>query len=270
MKGWLVGEWDGSQLEFRVAGHLARDPQILADVVSGHDVHKFSGVWMSHAPREWLKNVAAHMEESLTLMHLVTDKERQDAKEHTFKPVYGGTSGTARQRAYYEAFKARYAKLTAVQDGWTMDVLQNKKLVTEWGMVYYWPNARRSADGYINVKSQVYNYPVQALATAEIIPAALAIFQQSLVQYDGGIRIMNTVHDSVVCSVHPDLVEEFTQAAVRVWPRVYEYLAHVYGIKDFYIPLGTEVTIGTHWGDKAGRVFNGKYTIWPDGRIEEH
>jgi DNA polymerase I-like protein with 3'-5' exonuclease and polymerase domains len=264
---YLIGEWDGSQLEFRVAGHLSRDPQILDDIIKGHDVHRFTGVWMYHAPEHWLKNVGVYMKESMGLMHLVTDDQRQDSKPETFKPVYGGTSGTKRQQAYYKAFNARYHVLARTQNEWVMEVLQHKRLVTEWGMTYYWPQARMSADGYVNVKSQVYNYPVQALATAEIIPIALAFFRQRIARYGAAITILNTVHDSVVCRVREDHVEAFREAAVAVWADVYEYLAQVYRITDWYVPLGTEVGVSSHWGDKKGRVFAEKYTIWPDGRI---
>ena len=30
---------------------------------------------------------------------------RQDAKAHTFKPLYGGTTGTDDEKRYYSAFK---------------------------------------------------------------------------------------------------------------------------------------------------------------------
>lgn len=250
MSEWLVGEWDGSALEFRVAGHMSRDPQILDDIVKGHDVHRFTGSVL----------YAVRYDD-------VTDDQRQAAKPHTFKPVYGGTSGTKRERAYYAAFKERYHVLARKQDEWVMEVLQHKELVTEWGMRYYWPRARMSRDGYVNVKSQVYNYPVQAFATAEIIPIALAFFMQMIQGHR--IVVLNTVHDSVVCRVHVSETDFFVKTAVDVWHKVYAYLAKVYGITDFYIPLGTEVVLGTHWGDKKGRTFAQKFNIWPDGRVEE-
>ena len=266
---WLIGEWDGSQLEFRVAGHLSRDPQIKADVIAGHDVHKFTGVWMNHAPKEWLRNVEDHIEESLTLMHLVTKVQRQAAKPDTFKPVYGGKKGTARQMAYYAAFRARYSALTSTQEEWVYEVCDSPigELITEWGMRYYWPRRRRSADGYVNVSNAVYNYPVQGFATAEIIPIAVAWFWHEIHSrgLEDYIILLNQVHDSVVCAVHPDAVEPFFDIAVKAWHFVYQYLDEAYGVKDFYVPLGTEVGVGTHWGKPS---IVRAYNIWPDGREE--
>jgi DNA polymerase I-like protein with 3'-5' exonuclease and polymerase domains len=267
---WYVGDWDGSQLEFRGAGHLSRDPQIKADILAGHDVHKFTGVWLYHAPKEWLKNIDANIEESLTRMHLVTKEQRQRSKEHTFKPVYGGRRGdNPRQTAYYAAFRARYHVLAQTQEGWVDEVMRrpDRGLTTEWGMQYYWPRARRSADGYVNVSNSIYNYPVQGFCTAEIIPIALNAFWRGIAArgLEKQIIIMNTVHDSVVCAVHCSAIDAFRQLAVDVWHVVYLYLMDVYRIEEFFIPLGTEVSIGHHWG---APLETWAYNVWPDERVE--
>ncbi len=136
-EGWNIGEWDGSQLEYRVAGHLSRDPQIRQDIIEQHDVHRFTAAVLFHAPKEWIKNIEEHIDDIKGLMHLVTKEQRQAAKPDTFKPVYGGQSGTPRQMAYYKAFRARYHKLAAVQEGWVHEVLTNKgTLTTEYGLQY--------------------------------------------------------------------------------------------------------------------------------------
>jgi hypothetical protein len=89
---------------------------------------------------------------------------------------------------------------------------RDKKLVTEWGLRYYWPYAKRDPrNGYVNVTTAVCNYPVQALATAEIIPIALVYLWHRIGAegLDGFMRIVNTVHDSCPTEVHPDHIGDF-------------------------------------------------------------
>jgi len=267
--GWLIGEWDGSQIEFRVAGHLARDPQIREDVIQGHDVHRFSAAVIYHAPKEWLRNISDRIPAIQALMPDVTKEQRNKSKPHTFKPVYGGQSGTQREQAYYAAFRARYPHLAAAQERWVHEVLLHKKLVTEWGMQFFWPSARMSQSGYINVGTSVYNYPVQSLATAEIVPIAARAFWQEVIRRGLQKRIIpvNSVHDSTVCEVAPDAIDEFFEISVYVWKFVYKYLERVYGMEEFYVPLGTEITVGPRWGGDPVRV--AKYNIWPDLTVEE-
>lgn len=258
VKGWRMVEVDGSQLEFRVAAQLGGpDPQAYADVTDpDFDAHCTSASIMNDIPYdEFLEKYRAGDKAYKNM--------RTAAKVDTFKPLYGGESGTKKQRKWYKAFKERYKGLAEVQQGWTEDVLTNKKLVTDWGMRYYWPRAKRHPDGYVNVKSAVYNYPVQALATAEIIPIALRALWDRLADMDGVI-IVNTVHDSVIMEVREDMLDTVREHAIEAFGNdTYEYLKQVYNI-EFQVPLGCGVTIGTHWseGDEES------YNIWPDGNVE--
>jgi DNA polymerase I-like protein with 3'-5' exonuclease and polymerase domains len=248
--GWLMGEADGSQLEFRVAAFLGQDVQAIEDIKAGHDVHRFTASVLNQVTEPE-----------------VTKPMRQTAKADTFKPLYGGSQGTKAQMAYYEAFRERYPQLAATQAGWVGDAVSNKMLITDWGMRYYWPYASISRTGYCNVTSSVYNYPIQALATAEIIPIALTYFWHR-VQDQGleeKILLVNTVHDSIICEVHPDYVEEFTQLSIQCFGEdVYNYLDKVYGM-EFNVPLGAGVTVGDRWSRGVERSFN----LYRDGTVQE-
>ncbi len=252
-EGWLVGEWDGSQLEFRVAVRLGGpDPRGVSDIVGGHDVHRFTASVLNNCSEED-----------------VDKGQRQDAKPDTFKPLYGGTQGTKAQMKYYEAFRERYPGIASAQKGWVFEVLnsQDKALHTMWGMRYYWPYARVSSSGYVNITSSVYNYPIQALATAEIIPVAIVYFwhrlaDEGLTDY---IKIVNSVHDSVICEIHPDYVDQFEDLAIRIWHDVYRYLKLVYNLDFETVPLGTGVTVGTHWNEGKENAYN----IFVNGKVEK-
>ncbi|KKL10950.1 hypothetical protein LCGC14_2550700, partial [marine sediment metagenome] len=173
--GWLIGEADGAQLEFRVAAHLGTDGRALQDIVSGRDVHKYTASILN----------GCTVEE-------VTSAQRQAAKTDTFKPLYGGTSGTPTQQLYYASFKERYHSIASSQQKWTQQVLRDKYLRTEWGLRYYWPDTRLCASGYITNTTNIYNYPVQAFATVEIIPIALVCAWHRMAHMES--FLVNTVH----------------------------------------------------------------------------
>ena len=69
-----------------MAGFLAKDSQVFKDVLDGTDVHSYTAS--------------------------IIGCSRQDAKAHTFKPLYGGVSGTRNQQAYYQRFKEKYEQVT--------------------------------------------------------------------------------------------------------------------------------------------------------------
>lgn len=256
-EGWLMMEVDGSQLEFRVAVDLGDDKQGMQDILDPEfDAHCMSGSIINNIPYEdFVREYRAGNKRYKLL--------RTAAKVDTFKPLYGGESGTKKQKRWYKAFKSRYSGIAETQEAWVEEVLATRRLITPWGMRYYWPRAKRGHDGYVNVKSSVYNYPVQALATAEIIPIALRRLWERLATCEG-VRIVNTVHDSVILEVHPDSVDFVRSQAILAFGKdVYDYLHEVYDY-DFRVPLGCGITLGTHWSEGAEESYN----IWPNGKVE--
>ena len=257
----VMMEVDGAQLEFRIAAQLGNDAQAIADILDpDFDAHVQSASIMNDIPYdEFLREYRAGSKRHKTM--------RTAAKVDTFKPLYGGESGTKKQKKWYKAFKERYSGIADAQAGWVFQVLADKELTTEWGMKYYWPRAAVGRDGYVNVKSSVYNYPVQALATAEIIPLAVTFLWQRL--KDAGLQskasIVNTVHDSAILEVDRDYVEQVQEIAMAAFTTdVYKYMKDIYNI-DFIVPLGCGINVAEHWSEGEEKAFN----VWPDGRMEE-
>lgn len=247
---YLLTEADGSQLEFRVAGYLGRDPQIARDVADpDFDAHVKSASVM---------NVIDYAD--ALVRHRAKDPEmkvlRTDAKPETFKPLYGGEKGTEAQERWYKEFQKRYAVLYKTQEGWLDNVLADGYLQTEWGMRWYWRfrinPAGVAIDNYSGkpIKPSVFNYPVQSLATAEIIPAVVVLLYHRVKAAGLRVRFVNTVHDSIIAEVHKEDLEAYKELVFQAFgPDVYRFLKVVFGIK-FTIPLGTEIGWGTHWSDK--------------------
>ena len=230
-------ETDGAQLEFRVAGQLGNDPRVLADVESGADIHRFTSSVLLQRPEAE-----------------VTDKQRTAAKAHTFKPLYGGNSGTPAEMRYYAAFRKKYSALFEEQTRWTYEVLAKKELRIASGLKFYWPDTKMKESGYGKEKKQyitntpsIFNYPVQSFATADIIPISLVYTYWGAKGLDA--VLINTVHDSVVADVADEDIEAYKAVVKDAWlTRTYNYLERVYGVT-MRVPLAVGVKIARHWGD---------------------
>jgi len=248
-EGWLMGEIDGAQLEFRIAAHLGRDKQAYEDITGGVDIHRYTASVLHEIPEEE-----------------VTREQRQAAKPDTFKPTYGGKSGTPAQERYYAAFAAKYHQLHAAQTEWTHQVLKDKKLTTEYGLIYYWPECRMTRNGYIIHSTNIFNYPVQGLATAEIIPIGLVCAWHRMRDMES--FLVNTVHDSIVGEIHPDEEKLWHELGRTCFiDDTYTVLHSLYGV-DLTVPLGAGVMVGSHWANKEAKASETVYEADPDHYIE--
>lgn len=229
--GWRVGEADGAQIEFRVGAFCGQDKVACQEIVNRFDIHLFTASKLNG-----------------TTIEEVTDEQRTDAKKESFKPLYGGKFGNEDQMAYYAAFREKYQGISAWQQRNEAICLQYKKMTTCTGLGFYFPSCRMVGD-YNPDWPSICNYPVQSLATAEIVPIAATYLWH--VMKDMQAFLCNTVHDSVVWEAPDDELEQMYELCNWAFlDAVYEYLEQVYGLK-FNVPLGLGFTVGTHWGAKG-------------------
>lgn len=229
--GWKSGEADFKQLEFRAAVELGDDDVGRQKIAEGFDVHQFT---------------------SDTLTEAGEPTDRQGAKQHTFKPLYGGTSGTPAQQAYYRAFREMYPGIAGTQEHWKATVLRDKVLVLPTGFRFYWPYAKVTRSGYMEFGEQVCNYPVQHLATAEFVP--IGVLYTWHYMKAAGMRgfLVNTIHDSLISEVPEEETELFRELAVQGCSvEVPAYMRDVYGM-ELSVPLDVDIGINTHWAEKKG------------------
>ena len=239
-EGWSVHEVDGSQLEFRVAAQVGEDDVAYEEIANKVDVHSIT---------------------ANTLTEAGEPTSRQAAKASTFAPLFAGGGKTPAQKAYAKFFKEKYHKLYDAQTLWTHEVLNTGKLELPWGMKYYWPGTKMSKYGYIDNTTQIFNAPIQGLATAEIIPIAMVYFWH--LTKDLPVIIFNTIHDSVASRVRDDAIEEVMQIAKECFTTyVYRHLEQVYNYS-FVVPLGVGQKVGKNWGVSKTEY---SWDVFPDGR----
>ena len=230
-----IVEIDGAQLEFRVGACLGHDEQAIRDIVEDVNIHKFT---------------------QKVLQENGQPTDYQGAKEHTFKPMYGGTSGTDAEKTYYEAFKRKYSSLYKTQLGWCEEALRTKKLETSWGMIFYFPDIKVSRSGYINRQHDIFNYPISCLATAEIVPVAIVYLWHSMKQEGYKGLIVNIVHDSAISEIPKNEQERYLELGKECFGAyVYDYLDKVYGLPLERV-LGCSVVTGKFWHEGPEQKIN--------------
>lgn len=255
-EGWTIRECDEAALEFRGAGHLGRDKQILADIENEFDVHSNTAAVLFDTTYEWM------------IENKKTDPQagawRTDAKSRTFKPLFGGEKGTEKEEEYYGKFNERYSDCAKTQAGWVKSVIasKDKSLTLETGLKCYWPNARYLDNGDPDYRSkhQIYNLGIQNMSTAEIVPAGVIKTWNDLYVEQMESFIVNTVHDSEIAEVHPEETEKYDEIARKAFEDYpIFYLKEVYDI-DFMIPLEAEIDGGKWWHSatckKCGKEYN--------------
>lgn len=241
--GWSIGDGDSANIEFRAAVDLAKDPQGIEDITSGLDIHaNTAGVLF---PDEWDAEANPKTGRNGEL--------RQASKANTFKPLYGGQSGTPLELAYFRAFRERYGATYKMQTGWTEEVLSTKQLRCASGLIFYWPECKLSRDGkYIKYTTNIFDYPVQSIATAEMIPTSTVYLWHMMKLVQMLSFLIDIVHDSAVGEIHPDEREQWAEYlkycfnVLIVW-----YLKTVYDY-EWVTPLASDVVFGDYWGDKPG------------------
>ena len=219
--GYIM-EGDYSQLEFRVAGFLAKDKVVYDDVRNGTDVHAYTAS--------------------------IIGCTRQEAKAHTFKPLYGGTTGTEDQKRYYNDFKDKYEDIATWHEKLQADAVRHREISLPSGRVYAFPDARWTDWGTATNRTAICNYPVQGFATADLLPLALVSLQRVIESAKIQSVICNTVHDSIVMDVHPDekdICIDLLKHAMLSLP--FETMRR-YGVT-YDMPVGIEIKIGKNWLD---------------------
>jgi len=226
-EGGKIMEADFAQLEFRAAAFLSQDEVAIEEVSTGFDVHSYTASVITEAGQQ---------------------TSRQDAKAHTFAPLYGATGfgRTPAEAAYYEHFTQKYQGVAEWHKTLAKEALNTRKITTPSGREFAFPDVTRNVRGRVSHFTQIKNYPVQSFATADIVPIALLHIDSLLSNMKS--CIVNTVHDSIVVDVHPD--EE--QAVIDVINKTNDDLPNLitgrWGVV-FNVPLLLEAKIGPNWLD---------------------
>ena len=279
--GYLISV-DYSQLEVVVLAFLSKDKQMRQDILDGIDFHALSASWVHGVPYQ---SVMAALN-SNDKAHRDRWKEyRRLAKTPRFELQYGAGPYTiaknnnwsqSKARNYINRYYNRYPRVKEWQEEVTT-YLNTLKFPTgekddngipilesyydcEYSHRRYNIRAKnyktldwKTLKEFIQTKflpTQTKNYPVQGLATADIVPTVLGELYLNLIEQPDleDTLLVNTVHDSIIL----DTTEKELDRALEL---VYTIVVNTENILkerlkfEFDLPLEFKLEVGRNWLD---------------------
>jgi len=226
-EGGKILEADFAQLEFRTAAYLSQDKIAMKEIEDGFDVHSYTASVISDAGQK---------------------TTRQEAKAHTFAPLYGATGfgRTNAEAQYYKMFTKKYKEIALWHSKLAQEAISTGKITTPSGRQFSFPDVERNVYGKVSHFTQIKNYPVQSFATADVVPVVLLEIEKRL--QDAQSCIVNTVHDSIVIDVHPDEENLVVYTLKSINSSLRDIINTQFGI-NFNVPLQLDMKIGNNWLD---------------------
>jgi DNA polymerase I-like protein with 3'-5' exonuclease and polymerase domains len=231
----VILEADFSGLEFRVAGELSKDKQIIDDISNGKDVHKQTAAIINQCD-----------------VSSVTKEMRQAAKAYTFSPLYGGMGANEPDhiKRYFEEYFAIYKGLKVWHKSLMDGVMQTNIVRTPSGREFYWENPRRMGNGRISNATQVVNYPVQSFATADIVVLSCIRALRGFREQKLKSKLIITVHDSIVVDVFPGEEQTVKKTLASAMREMADEIKKRFNY-NMIMPLDIEMTSGKNWMEQV-------------------
>ena len=261
--GGSLVEFDFSQLEVAVLAHVTKDKQLILDISSGRDIHT-----------ELYKDMF-HVEP--------TKDERKWFKRLTFGLIYGAGAKTLADNAgcdidisrrFIDTFYARYPSVRlwhtdmserAEAEGMHDEVIDGYEFSKTWrfksetGRIYVFKQYKNKyADSVWSTKkeytfspTELKNYPVQGLATGDIVPMMLGILYRKF-KDRGGVYLVNTVHDSILFDVFDDKLETTIKEVTDVLTNTNVYFEKTFGFP-LALKLSAGCSVGKNWYEMKER-----------------
>jgi len=226
-KGGKILEADFAQLEFRAAAFLSQDKIAMKEIEDGFDVHAYTASVITESGQK---------------------TTRQEAKAHTFAPLYGATGfgRTSAEAKYYEQFTEKYKGIKSWHSRLAQEALEKRMITTPSGRQFAFPDVERRRNGSVSHFTQIKNYPVQSFATADIVPLVLIHMEKLLSTHKS--CIVNSVHDSVVVDIHPEEINQVLYIIKKLNNDLQNIIERQFQI-EFNVPLLLEAKIGDNWLD---------------------
>jgi DNA polymerase-1 len=229
--GHVMLSADYSQIELRLAAHMADVPQLKAAFAQGHDIHAMT---------------------AQELFGEVNRDTRASAKTINFAILYGisrwGLAGrlsiTADEaQAMIDRYFERFPGIQSYIAETLNKVRETGFTTTLFGRKTHFPSIRAKNQGERQgAERAAINAPIQG-TSADIIKRAMVRMGPALEREGlGGVRMLMQVHDELVFEVP----EAETEAATAVIRRVMESAAEPAVTLD--VPLGVEIGTGPNWG----------------------
>jgi DNA polymerase-1 len=235
-KGNVMIAADYSQVELRIAAHIANDPGLRAAFAAGQDIHRATAAKVLNVP-----------------LDQVTSDQRSFAKRVNFGLLYGmGTQSLAQQagismkeaQQFVDAYFAGFPNIKKYIDETKKRAKTEGYVETLLGRRRYFPILQtQTRDARTNImqrtaEREAINHPIQGTA-ADIIKIAMINIHARLIKRKLEARLILQVHDELILEAPQHEAEEVKQL-------VKELMENAYRLDP---PLKVEIESGQNWDE---------------------
>lgn len=231
--GYSLASFDYSQIELRIAAHMARDAKMIDAFKKGLDIHALTASEINNIPLE-----------------SVTPELRRAAKTLNFGILYGmGAQALAEvtemtreeARRYIDEYFRDFSGIKKYIADTLASVREKGYAETIFGRRRYIPEIF-SSNWQLKREAErmAVNAPIQGSATGDIIKLAMIQVDTWIrkEKMDDEVRMLLQVHDELLFEIKSSIVKEVT-------PRIKKIMEHVASLD---VPLVVGVTVGERWG----------------------
>ena len=250
----LIVEVDFNQLEVVALAHITGDFRLIADISGGKDIHS-----------ELYKDMFGRMP---------TKEERKPFKSRTFQLIYGAGAKAISKAAgcsideakkFVDVFYTRYPQVAFWHKDFAAQVERYSKYEigedglrekvktyihkTETGRRFtfkeYHNDSSWSTRSFNFSPTELKNYPVQGLATGDIVPMMLGIIFRKLIGRED-VKMVNTIHDSLMFDVKGSSAAEFILEVTDLLKHTHKYFEEIFK-KPLALKLNAGASYGVNW-----------------------
>lgn len=242
--GYYLAEFDYSQIEMRAAAHISGCVPMIEAFLRGDDLHTLLGARITGKPLEE-----------------VTKEDRQSAKSANFgllyglsaygfmfyaEEVYGIVFTTEEAEAIHRAFFSMWEGLSEWHARTRLRAAQMGQVVSPIGRVRRLPDIH-DPWRQKHAENAAVNAPVQGFAS-DLMQMAAASIEGLLPGQDPvpGVRLVGTVHDSIVAEIPVEGWREHVDQCIARMVDLSRPLGRM-GVT-LAVPLAVEAKVGTRWG----------------------
>lgn len=273
--GGSIVEMDFSQLEVIGLAILSDDLNLKQDITDGLDLHSANTATLHGVDYQYVCDQVDKNKSEWV-------QKRKVVKIFSFQLQYGAGAKTMAESAgvtiieakkFIETYYARYPAVKLWQDRCIEQVTaysepSNAKtklgypaasgtLTSPTGRWYSF--REHDAPQFMKDKgihtsfspTQIKNYPVQGFSTGDVVPLALGKVFRYLLHSESNERIkfVNTVHDSLIFDVHPDLDIQVLRDIKAILEGLPDEINYLWPDVQFDLPLKCGVEMGPSWGE---------------------
>jgi DNA polymerase-1 len=232
--GWSLIAVDYSQIELRVAAHMAQDKAMLEAFREGLDIHAATAAVIHDIPLE-----------------KVTPELRYEAKAINFGLIYGmsayGLTQTtdltlAEAENFVETYFQRFPGIKDYLDRVKEQAREKGYVETLLGRKRYFPRLATTSDYNTRRREEreAINAPIQGTA-ADIMKLAMIAVHEKLEESGLSSRILLQVHDELVLEAPEN----------EIGPTINLVQSAMEDVYSLDIPLTTEAKSGPNWGQMS-------------------